>query len=221
MRLYEGNIEKFIEDSTQNSLPDLIKNAYETYYSRKVNPSEYNSWTNSLRVLKDAVQISCSKENMILIEYELPYVNNRIDCMIFGRGSKNENNVVLVELKAWSAVQESEIEGNVKTYVGGGLRQVSHPSLQVIGYRNYLKDFVSFFYEPNSPNLLSCSYCHNYNKIHEDGLFSPKFKELLNQAPIFTKTDFNELSNYLKSKLINDGGLEIFNKFILKSNTSV
>lgn len=149
---------------------------------------------------------------MIVVEYELPYSNQRIDCMLFGKSPAGEDNVVLMELKQWSKAEECDVENNVITFVAGANRMEAHPSYQVGGYHMYLKDFVEVFEENPPLNLFSACYCHNYPR--NDGvLFSDKFAQILAKYPLFAKEDSDGLADYLRTKLGGGTGLPIFNRF--------
>ncbi|MBI2173280.1 MAG: DUF2075 domain-containing protein [Candidatus Aenigmarchaeota archaeon] len=213
MRLYEGTTGQFIEDTMQNQISDKLRESYESYYGRRVSPGELSSWTNSLQFMKNLIERNSILNNMIVLEYELPYANERIDCVLFGLGMDNKENIIVIELKQWSNVEDCDIEGNVITFLGGSKRMVPHPSFQVRGYHYYLKDFVQIFDKDKNIQLSSCVYCHNYSKRNNDVLFSHKFNEILKEFPVFTKDDFQNLGNYLKLKLSGGMGLEIFNRF--------
>jgi len=215
MRLYEGPTTTFINDVMQNQISDKLARSFENYYGHRANTGEINSWNNSLRFVKDLIENNNLIENNIILEYELPYSTRRVDCILFGKGQDNEDNVVLIELKQWSDVEDCEIEDNVKTWVGGAKRMEPHPSIQVRGYHLMLKDFVKLFEE--GTNLNSCSYCHNYSKIKNNILLSNKFKEVLKEFPLFTKEDFRKIGDYLKERLGKGEGLEIFNRFVTSS----
>lgn len=210
MRLYQGTIANFIDETTHNRIVDELKGQFENYYGRKVNESEAGAWTNSLQFLKNVVEVSSPKDNMICIEYELPYSNERIDCLLFGEGTDGKKNVIIIELKQWSNVTNCEIDENVMTFVGGAKRMLPHPSVQVRGYHYYLEDFLEIFHE--STNLSSCVYCHNYSRSNPV-LFQSKFETVLKEFPVFTKEDFEKFGNYLKTRLENGNGLEIFGSF--------
>lgn len=211
MKLYSGTTEEFSRDILENKLTDKLKSAYEAYYYRAANRGEATSWTNSLQYVKNAIELAALKDNMIVVEYELPYANRRIDCMLFGEGT-NDGNVVLLELKQWTKVSDCELENNVITYVGGANRIEAHPSFQVGGYHSYLKDFVEVFGGEKPLNLSSIGYCHNYSRT-TDVLFSPKFESILRQFPLFSKEDVGKLAEYLKVRLERGNGLEVFNRF--------
>src|SRR3989344_8837956 len=213
MRLYTGSSQEFIDDTIQNQIADKLKAAYEEYYGMRANPGEVISWRNSLQFLKNIIEKNSLLDNMLVLEYELPYADRRIDCLMFGEGKEGES-IVVIELKQWSEVEDCGLEGNVVTYLGRAKRIVPHPSYQVRGYHYYLKDFVKCFEEDPKINLSSCVYCHNYSKTKNDVLFSSDFKDVLEEFPIFTKKDFKKLGEYLKIRLEKGKGLEIFNRFI-------
>ncbi len=213
MRLYEGSTREFIELTTQNRISDRVSQAYLGYYHRNAGASEVTSWTNSLQFLKNVIEANSLLDNMVVLEFELPYVSQRIDAMLFGKGSDSGDNVVVIELKQWSKVEPSRFDGNVVTFVGNAPRDVPHPSIQVKGYHSLLKDFMEMFSD-GSTNLHSCAYCHNYSKSNEAILFSTTFSEVLKEFPLFSKEDFESIGSYLKQWLSQGSGIEIFNRFV-------
>lgn len=210
MRLYQGSSQEFIDDTIQNRISDKLRISFENYYGRRANPAEIMSWTNSLQFVKNLIERNSLLDNMIILECEIPYTNERIDCMLFGNGEKGDC-VVIMELKQWSNAESCDVEGNVTTFVGGAKRMVPHPSYQVEGYYFMLKDFITIF--EKEVNLDACVYCHNYSKINDHVIFSDKFRDILRQFPAFVKEDFESLGRYLKERLGNGEGLEIFNRF--------
>lgn len=211
MKLYTGSSEQFIQDILENKLADKLKTAYESYYYRFASPQELVSWTNSLQFVKNIIEYSSLKDNMLVVEYELPYSNRRIDCLLFGKGPDASPNAVIMELKQWSKVENCDLENEVLTFTGGANRFEAHPSFQAQGYYSYLKDFVEVFGN-NTINLSAISYCHNYSRA-SDVMFGPKFQSIMKDFPLFAKEDVPELARYLKARLSAGDGLEIFNRF--------
>jgi uncharacterized protein len=211
MKLYTGTSEQFIQDILENRLVDKLKNAYESYYYKLARPQEVVSWTNSLQFVKNVLEYASLKDNIIVVEYELPYANRRIDCLLFGNGPDGLSNTVIMELKQWSKVEGCDVENEVVTFTGGANRLEAHPSFQAQGYYTYLKDFVEVFGN-GSLNLSAVSYCHNYSK-KANVLFGPKFQPIIKDFPLFAKEDVRELAVYLKARLSAGHGLDVFNKF--------
>src|SRR5690349_5626569 len=172
MLIYQGTTAKFIQDVRENRLTDIMVESYFLRFGNRVGPSEIDSWQNSLTRVRDVIEIAGLTDNMIALEYEVPYNQQmRIDCLLFGKDIMQHDNIVLIELKQWKSVIALEDEGNfeekyeVETFVGKRNKIVPHPSQQVKGYTNYIKSFVSEFDTKSPLVLFSCAYCHNYTKI--------------------------------------------------------
>jgi uncharacterized protein len=211
MKLYTGTSEQFIQDILENKLADKLKTAYESYYYRMAGQQEVVSWTNSLQFVKNVIEYGSLKDDTVVVEYELPYSNRRIDCLLFGRGPDESSNAVIMELKQWSKVENCDIENEVLTFTGGANRFEAHPSFQAQGYYSYLKDFVEVFAN-DTVNLSAISYCHNYSRT-SDVMFGPKFQGIMTDFPLFAKEDVPALAAYLKARLSSGHGVEVFNKF--------
>jgi len=125
------------------------------------------------------------------------------------------SNVYLIELKQWSSVEATAIEGNfVETFTGGGKRVVTHPSQQVKGYHNYLLDFIEEFEKDPPLSLISCSYCHNYSRRDGSGLFDPVYSNIVRDYPVYCREDVEALAGELRARLSDGKGLEVFNRFM-------
>lgn len=216
MRLYEGTIQEFRNDVMKNSIADKMAEKYKEIFHKRATESEYRSWQQSLNFLKNALDYSSLTQNMIVLEYKLPYTSERIDVLLFGKDVKQDHSIVLIELKQWSNehVEDCEDEGNVIVRYGRTSHMVAHPSLQVEGYHYSLLDFVTTFEEKPPIILNSCVYCHNYSKNGKTVLFLPKFEKEVKKYRIFSKEEAEELGKYLKEKLENEKGLDVFNRFI-------
>jgi len=221
MRLYEDTVYEFKKDVQANKLADKLATNFQTYYNREAGVREYRSWQQSLNFLKNSLEIAELVDNQIIIEYELPYSSCRIDAILFGNDINNKENVIVIELKQWSNenVYDCETEGNIIVNYGTFTKEQAHPSIQVQGYHYDLKDFLEIFSdENNSPELNSCVYAHNYSKFSEEPiLFLSKFSEATESFPIYAKEDCEELGRFLKDKLSQGNGFEVFNRFTLSS----
>lgn len=217
MRLYEGDVTDFNRAVLQNEIADKIGQNYERHYSRRVNPSEYRAWQQSLNFLKNSFEYTSLQENRIIIEYELPYTTRRIDALIFGSDQSKNESVVLLELKQWSneSVEDCPSDGNIIVDYGRFKKEQAHPSLQVQGYHYDLKDFLTIFSETPEISLNSCAYCHNYAREGPNPvLFFPKFKKEIDAFPVFAKEDVQKLGVYLQERLSNGNGLDLFGRFV-------
>jgi DUF2075 family protein len=217
MRLYEGTITDFNTSVLENKIADQIGLSYERYYRRRVNPAEYRAWQQSFNFLKNSFEYTGLSNNKIIIEYELPYSTRRIDVLLFGRNHSENDSVVLIELKQWSndSVEDCPTEGNIIVDYGRFKKEQAHPCLQVQGYHYDLKDFLTIFSERPEIALDSCAYCHNYSRTGNDPvLFYPKFKRSMAEFPVFAKEDAQALGTYLKDRLSEASGFEVFSRFV-------
>lgn len=154
--LYQEPQATFFHDVMTNLFTDKMTKAA-TYYNLHPSNSELMSWGNNAPKIKDLLQLSGVTDTYVTFEYLVPYNMKRIDCILYGRNSQNQGNVVHIELKQWDnkGVRDTDCEGNfnvddedsdttfqVQAYTGGGHRLVSHPSQQVRGYNDYLTGFI-------------------------------------------------------------------------------
>jgi DUF2075 family protein len=217
MRLYEGSVADFSQAVVQNQLADKIRSKFESYYKHGVGNSEYRSWQSSLNFLKNAFDFTGLVDNQVIVEYELPYSTRRIDVLVFGTDAQNSASVVLLELKQWSneSVADCESEGNILVNYGKGWKEQAHPSLQVQGYHYDLKDFLTIFEDSPAVTLSSCAYCHNYARTQPNAtIFQPKFSTEIAAFPVFATEDVRLLGDYLKERLSNGNGFEVFGRFV-------
>lgn len=102
---------------------------------------EILSWENSLQRMSNVMRDKdIPEEATVAIEFKIPNTFKRVDFIIAGNDG-SEDHVVIGELKQWSEVQKVERkEAIVKTALGGGLREVAHPSYQVemFNYKTYI-----------------------------------------------------------------------------------
>ncbi len=149
----------------------------------------------------------------VILEQQLPLTSKRLDCLICGRDSDQSDYAIIIELKQWERCKSAMGDNEVLTFIGGGEREVLHPSAQVGQYQMYLEDTHTAFYEGNSPvQLKSCSYLHNYQRFGADHLFDPKFDAILERFPLFTGDDVPRLMSYLRSSLDSGAGLEVLKR---------
>jgi uncharacterized protein len=213
MRLYSGTSKQFIEDTVHNQIAEKLRNAFFGYYRYYPSPAEINSWRNSLRSMGQVFQHAELMDHGVLLEYQLPLTSRRLDCMICGRDLQKTDNAVIVELKQWDECEEAYGDNEVLTWVGGAKREVLHPSVQVGQYQMYLEDTHTAFNNENDPVVLNaCTYLHNYNHYSDDVIFADKFQTSLKLYPLFTADDVENLTDYLRNRLLAGYGLDVLQR---------
>jgi hypothetical protein len=211
MELYSGSINQFVEDTIQNQIAIKLRSAFFDYFGYNPPESEVRSWRDSLRAVKDVFSMAGFTDHGIFLEYVLPFCSQRLDCMICGRDNEGKDNAVIIELKQWEKC-ESGFSDKVVTWVGGGNKEVLHPSAQVCQYKEYLEQNHSAFYETDAINLNACAYLHNYIIETSDPILSPQFDTYLQPYPLFSASDVDNLSAYLKKRLDLGHGLPVLER---------
>ena len=215
MLIYQAPSERFIDDVRENTISDIMSENYKARLGKDPGTPEFVAWQNSLSRVRDLLELGKINDTFVALEYEVPYNQSRLDCLLFGKGSNDNSNVVLIELKQWSDVKALAEEGNfVETWTGGRERVVPHPSQQVKGYHYYMQGFVEEFEKEPTLTLYSCAYCHNYSRSDGKGLHHPVYKELIAEFPLYTKEDTKLLGIKIRELLEKGAGLEIFNRFM-------
>ena len=215
MLIYQGSSEQFINDIRANTISDIMSANFKARLGKEPAWQEFTSWQNSLSRIRDLIELGEIDDCHVALEYEIPYNQRRLDCLLFGKGDADAQNIVLIELKQWTNVTALPDEGNfVETYTGGGEKIVAHPSQQAKGYHYYLTGFIEEFEKAPTLSLFSCAYCHNYSKSDGKGLFNPVYKELIKEFPLYTREDTKLLGEKIKQLLDNGSGFEIFNRFM-------
>ncbi len=196
MIVYTSDKTGFMDDVISNDIGNVIQKAFFEATGRRTSPNEFNSWKNSLEkmyaVLNDDA-IPASAE--IAIEYTIPHSAKRIDFIIAGKDEARRDSAVLIELKQWSTATITEKDGVVNSYVGGSNRELTHPSYQALTYASLLNDFNEAV-ERAGIKLHPCAYLHNYEQ--DDVMQNEFYKEYLDQAPVFLKSDALKLREFIK-----------------------
>jgi len=211
MKLYSGSTAEFIHLNRRNQLADRLRKEFFTQIGYNPSDNEVMSWRNSLMRVALVLEDASLSEQGIFVEYQLPQSSKRIDVILCGKGDDNRKNSVIIELKQWERCALSDYESDyVVTWVGGGNRNVLHPSVQVGNYMYYLSYNHTAFYEGTDPvKLHACSYLHNYSLGESDPLLDSRFEAKYSRFPIFSQDDHDELVAYLKSRIGSGGGMAV------------
>jgi DUF2075 family protein len=131
----------------------------------------------------------------ISIECQVPNTSKRIDFIITGQNDNKQDCAVIIELKQWESATATGLDGVVKAFVGGAVREVSHPSYQAWSYASLLEGFNEEVYQKDII-LQPCAFLHNCENAGD--LVSPFYKEYTDKAPLFIKQDVVRLSEFIK-----------------------
>jgi hypothetical protein len=208
MHLYAGTSTDFVEDATLNRIGAKIAEAWFEHFRYEAPKGEVAAWKNSLQSMANAVQHGSLDDHGVIVEYSLPLSSKRLDVMLTGSSRDGRRQAVIVELKQWSESFPTHVDECVVTFVGGRKREVLHPSAQVDGYRQYLKDTHSAFSD-GAIGLSACSFLHNMTFDEQDEIFSARHLDLIQVAPVFTGDRTTDLIEYLQDHLSGGGGVPV------------
>lgn len=198
MIVYEATKDEFIDSVFSGSITDEIYDVYQEKIG-KSGISQIRSWENSMqymyRVLADD---EIPGDSGVAIEFTIPTTSKRIDFILTGLNQFQDDSVVIIELKQWDSAQKVDgKDGVVKTVLGGGLRETTHPSYQVWSYASLIKNFNQTVDE-DEIGLFPCAYLHNYDFKDDDPLTDEIYKPYFDEAPLYGKRDALKLRNFIK-----------------------
>lgn len=230
--LYQASQSQFIRDVERNYVSQKMRHAAEQAGIHSAE-NEIVSWENNAPHVSRLLTQCGAKDSYVTFEFLVPFSRKRIDCMIYGTGDDNSENVIHIELKQWSnktvglaesdgnfttdestSRQQDDVIFNVEAFTGHANRIVAHPSQQVKGYQGYLSNFIEVF-SNHEVELTGLAYCYNYTKNDASKpscLFDEKYATLLEQFPTYAKDQFDDLTGKLTRLLRKGAGISIFNK---------
>jgi hypothetical protein len=201
MRLYSGTTKSLIEDSAQNRIASKLTEAFFVEFRYHPGPGEVSSWKASLSAISRVFQAASLLDNGVLLELQLPLTSKRIDCLVSGYDAGKAENTVIVELKQWEGCEMASGQNEVATFIGGTVRDVLHPAVQVGQYLTYLADCNTAFQGDSAIGIHACSYLHNYRAVKDDPLFSSCFAEQIARWPVFTAGQSEILAAFLDKRV--------------------
>jgi hypothetical protein len=199
--VYQADKKQFLSDNNDRDIEDVILAKYTTATGRRVPAAEMRSWKESLGYMSRVLSASDIPDDVgVAVELHIPQSSKRIDISLTGRGHDNSKNVVLIELKQWDKVKSSTKDALVSTYLGGGHREVVHPSYQAWSYASLMEGFNEAVYS-GGISVQACAYLHNYER---DGVIdSDHYAGYIEKAPLFLRgeTERGLLRNFIKQHI--------------------
>lgn len=204
MIIYQNTKKVFLQHILSNEIHEIIEKVYEDKTNKSVGKNEKRSWQESMRFMgaimdDDAIPGDAG----ISIEYTIPRTSKRVDFIITGSNEKEEDQVVVIELKQWEKIELTNKDAIVRTRFQAGTTETVHPSYQAWSYCELLSQFNETVYT-NEILLTPCAYLHNY--IKDDAIANEFYEPYLRKAPIFYKgkDEKDKLKEFIK-KFIKNG----------------
>ena len=196
MIVYQESCETFMADVRESNIDFVIHNQFQQKLHHRTSESEVNSWKNSMQYMKNVLEVAeVPRDAMVTIECQIPQTSKRIDFILTGLDEKKQSNAVIIELKQWKNAEATQKDAVVITALGGGNREVSHPSYQAWSYADLLTNFNRSV-EENQIQLSPCAFLHNCED--RTALTLPFYQTHINKAPIFFKRDVRLLADFIR-----------------------
>jgi DUF2075 family protein len=201
----------FLEDAPD--IEDRIRVAVERGLGLKIpiGSSEYQSWHNSLgNAMFHVINSSAIPDDAgIAVEYRINGRRQRIDFIMAGEDQLGTKNIVIVELKQWTTVEKSELRDCVRTAVGRGIRDVTHPSYQAWSYARQMMDFYEVV-QDSGIVVHPCAYVHNCD--NKGVLESSNQAENIERAPLFLKGEHLDLRQHIAGIVHRGPGVDMLHE---------
>ena len=196
MIVYQESCETFMADVRESNIDFVIHSQFQQKLNHRTSESEVNSWKNSMQYMKNVLEVAeVPRDAMVTIECQIPQTSKRIDFILTGLDEKKQSNAVIIELKQWKNAEATQKDAVVITALGGGNREVSHPSYQAWSYADLLTNFNRSV-EENQIQLSPCAFLHNCED--RTALTLPFYQTHINKAPIFFKRDVRQLADFIR-----------------------
>ena len=101
--LYQAPQADFIKDVERNFVSQKMRHTAEQAGIRSAE-NEIASWENNAPHVSRLLTQCGAKDSYVTFEFLVPFSRKRIDCMIYGTGDDNSENVIHIELKQWKLV---------------------------------------------------------------------------------------------------------------------
>lgn len=196
MIVYRATKSAFQKDIIDGVIDVVLEENFQSKLHKKVAQKEKESWWNSLHFMSQVLVDSSIPDDVgVAIECQIPQTAKRIDFILSGFDEEDRNHVVIIELKQWKSAEITEKNGIVRTALGKGLHETSHPSYQAWSYAAMLEDFSETVAEEKI-GLYPCAYLHNYEE--DEVIRNPFYKEYTDKAPVFLKRDTQKLREFIR-----------------------
>lgn len=198
MLIYQETKKTFLADIESEQVIPKIHALFKSRFGT-ASQSLIRSWEDSVDYMFKVLANSLVSDTVgIAIEYNIPSTSKRIDFTLTGYDVNHHDSVVIIEFKQWSECSKVEgKDGIVQSFVGGGVRELLHPSYQAWSYAALLKDFNETVQKENI-EIIPCACLHNYSIVQKDVLLDPQYREYYSAAPLFGHGDLLKLRDFIE-----------------------
>jgi hypothetical protein len=191
---------------TDNDATELERILGEYFLGRGMGapgPGERRSWRNSLPAFARDLRDAGLGQVEVILEHRLPLTSKRADVVVAGVHPKTgAASYLVVELKQWGTAHRWEGSETLVDVDGARYRPSLHPSLQVAGYVDYMRDFVAVLADRPAA-IAGVAYLHNATD-HGVGELRDKDPDFRNRVSVDDAT-FDRLVRHVCKVLLTRG----------------
>ena len=212
MIVYQGLIKDFHQDVINEIIADRIEDGFKKHGYSHNNPAEHRAFVNSLPQLDGVFDSSfgVNQDLTVAIEFQIPLTAKRIDFIVCGKDENDNKNAVIIELKQWEDIKLTNKKDLVITYVAKAYREEPHPSYQAYSYAKTIENFNETV-QKNNISLYPCAFLHNFKESNREKIENDRYKEIIEEAPIFLQRDRKKLADFIKKYVSKpDGGKVLY-----------
>ncbi len=206
MIIYRNTRAGFVDDVDNN----VLQTRLETAFREKTGsvPADRSVWASEYARFSGALRRSrVSDDIQVAIEYHVSSIGrSRIDVLLAGNDGNNDN-ALIIELKAWDRAEATPIEGMVHAPVGGG-RIVRHPCLQATQYKGLILRFNQDVVE-KGVRLHPSAYLFNLHRRTPEPLEDERYGEWLAESRLFLAGDVGALREYIEALIPHQCGNDV------------
>ena len=206
MIIYEKTKREFLEDCSSPNIKNILIQAFLDKGMSEPSNKETRGWYSSLRPMRNVLLNTHIHDDVTIgLEYHLSY-GGRIDFLMLGdKGSNKEENLAVVELKAWSeaAIYDENSSIAVKSDMCNGREPSKHPCYQAAQYKYDLETWNKTI-QDKPIRIYPIGYCFNLDESYR-GILRGEPYQRWEKIPLFLGGDGEEqkMADYLES-IINE-----------------
>jgi len=195
MIIYAETKRGFLEDVDLNRLERRLADGFERQTGsvpadRSVWADEYARFSNALR------RARVDDDMQVAIEYHVSAAGrSRIDVLLAGNDGERDACLVL-ELKAWSEADVSDVPELVWSPYGGGTL-AQHPCLQARKYKGLILRFNADIRDKGI-DIQSAAYLFNLVRRRPEPLEDPRYRHIIDESRLFLADDANDVSRFIE-----------------------
>lgn len=222
---HAATAERFLWDAENpRALRRLLTEAHRRRWGVNPTEGEVIAWERSSEVIRALLEdADCTEDQMVVFEYCLQNAG-RIDAMLCGVDRQERLNAVLLELKRWQkcTIEKSAEHSSVRIDCGNGFEERLHPSVQVLRYRDRLREALMPRERKGAERvrLSAYAYLHNCSPVSENienmrrVLYARKFQPYLYPAPLFMKENAATLERKIGRRIERGRGDEVLQRLV-------